>query len=173
MDVPGELNILRHDSDTLGMDGAKVGIFKETDEVGLSSLLKGKDGRSLETKVGLEILGNLTNKTLERELADQKVGTLLVTTDLTKSDGSRTVSVRLLDTSGGWGRLTGSLGCELLTRSLSSGRFTGGLLGAGHICDMRTRIIRFVRSSEEIGTKDASTGLRYATHDLLRKRLHR
>ena len=147
MDVPGELNILRHDSNTLGMDGAKVGIFKETDEVGLSSLLKGKDSRSLEAKVGLEVLGDLTNETLERELADQKVGTLLVTTNLTESDGSRTVSVRLLDTSGGWGRLTGSLGRELLTRSLSSGRFTCGLLGAGHVCDLKTEMIRFVGTS--------------------------
>ena len=38
----------------------------------------------------------------------------------------------LLDASGGWGGLTGSLGGELLTRSLSSGGFTGGLLGTGH-----------------------------------------
>ena len=137
MHLPGELNILWHDSNTLGVDGAKICIFKETDEVCFGSLLEGKNGRSLETKVGLEILGDLTDKTLERELANQEVGTLLVTTDLTESDGSWSVSVRLLDTTGGWGRLTGSLGCELLTRSLSSGRFTSGLLGTGHDCDFR------------------------------------
>jgi hypothetical protein len=142
--IPGELNILGHDSNTLGVDSAKVGIFKETDEVGLGSLLKGKDGRSLETKVGLEVLGDLTDETLERELADQEVGTLLVTTDLTESDGSRSVSVRLLDTTGGWGRLTSSLGCELLTRSLASGRFTSGLLGTGHDYDFKTDEFLFV-----------------------------
>jgi hypothetical protein len=138
------LNILRHDSNTLGVDGAEVGVFKETDEVRLGSLLKGEDGRSLETKVGLEVLGNLTDETLERKLSNQKVGTLLVTTDLTKSDGSRTVSVRLLDTSSGRGRLTSRLGRELLTRSLSSGRFTSGLLSAGHVCDFETEMILIV-----------------------------
>jgi hypothetical protein len=56
----------------------------------------------------------------------------LVTTDLTESDGSRTVSVGLLDSSSGRGTLTSGLGGELLTRSLSSGGLACGLLGAGH-----------------------------------------
>jgi hypothetical protein len=128
----GELNILRHDGNTLGVDSAKIGVLEKTNEVGLGGFLEGKDGRSLETKVGLEILGDLTDKTLERELADEQVGGLLVTTDLTESDGSRTVTVRLLDSSSGWGRLTSSLGGELLARSLSSGGLAGGLLGTGH-----------------------------------------
>ena len=145
MHIPCELDILGHDGNTLGVDGAKIGIFKEANEVSLRRLLKGKDGRSLETKVGLEVLGDLTDETLERELADQEVGTLLVTTDLTESDGSRSVSVRLLDTTGGWGRLTSSLGCELLTRSLSSGRFTSGLLGTGHDYFWKTTDFRFMR----------------------------
>jgi histone H3 len=132
-DTTGELNILGHDGDTLGVDSAQVGVLKEANEVGLSSLLKGKDGRSLEAKVGLEVLSDLTNKTLERELADQEISRLLVTTNLTKSDSSRAVTVGLLDTSGGWGRLASSLGGELLTRSLSSGGLTSGLLGAGHL----------------------------------------
>jgi len=79
------------------VDGAKVGILEKTDEVGLGSFLKGKDGRSLETEVGLEVLGDLTDETLEGELADEKVGTLLVTTDLTKGDGTGPVTVGLLD----------------------------------------------------------------------------
>ena len=75
------------------MDGTQVGILKKTNEVSLGSLLKGKDGRSLETQVGLEVLGDLTDETLEGKLADEEVGGLLVTTDLTKSDGSWTVTV--------------------------------------------------------------------------------
>ena len=132
-DTTGELNVLGHDGDTLGVDSAQVGVLKETNEVGLSSLLKGEDGRSLEAKVGLEVLSDLTNKTLERELADQEISRLLVTTNLTKSDSSRAVTVGLLDTSGGWGRLASSLSGELLTRGLSSGGLTSGLLGAGHL----------------------------------------
>jgi hypothetical protein len=131
-DTAGELNILGHDGDTLGVDRAQVGILKETHEVSLSGLLEGKDGRSLEAKVGLEVLSNLTDQTLKGKLADQQVGRLLVPTNLTKSDGSRPVPVGLLDTSGGRGGLAGSLGGKLLTRGLSSGGFTGGLLGTSH-----------------------------------------
>jgi hypothetical protein len=131
-DTTSKLNILRHDSDTLGVDGAKVGILEQTNQVSLSSFLEGQNGGSLETKIGLEVLGNLTDKSLERELADEQVGGLLVATDLTESDGSRTVSVGLLDSSSGRGTLTSGLGGELLTRSLSSGGLACGLLGAGH-----------------------------------------
>ena len=131
-DAAGELNVLWHDGDTLGVDGAQVGVLEETNEVGLGSLLKSKDGRSLEAKVGLEVLGDLTDETLEGELADEKVGTLLVPTDLTEGDGSGTVTVGLLHTSGGGGGLASGLGGELLTGSLSSGRLAGGLLGTGH-----------------------------------------
>lgn len=38
----------------------------------------------------------------------------------------------LLDTAGRGRTLTGSLGGQLLTRSLSSGRLTGSLLGTSH-----------------------------------------
>ena len=108
-DTTGELDILGHDSNTLGMDSTQVGIFEKTNKVGFGSFLQSKNGRSLEAKIRLEVLGNLTDQTLERKLADEKVGTLLVTTDLTKGDSSGTVTVGLLDSSSGRGRLTGSL----------------------------------------------------------------
>jgi hypothetical protein len=79
------------------VDGAKVGILKESHEICLGSFLEGKDGRSLEAKVGLEVLRDLTDETLEGELADKQVGRLLVTTDLTKGDGTGPVTVGLLD----------------------------------------------------------------------------
>ena len=131
-DAAGELNVLGHDGDTLGVDGAQVGVLEETDEVGLGSLLKGKDGRSLEAKVALEVLGDLANETLEGELADEQVGGLLVATDLTESDGSWAVTVGLLDASGGGGGLASGLGGELLAGGLASGGLAGGLLGTGH-----------------------------------------
>ena len=70
------------------MDSAKVGVFKERDEVCLNRLLKSTDGRRLEAKVGLEVLCDFTNQALERKLADQKLGRFLVTTDFTESDGT-------------------------------------------------------------------------------------
>ena len=96
-DAASELNILRHDGDTLGVDGAEVGVLEQANEVGLGGLLEGHDGGGLEPQVSLEVLSDLTNQTLEWQLADEQLGALLVTADLTKSNGSRTVTVRLLD----------------------------------------------------------------------------
>jgi len=126
------LDVLWHDGDSLGVDGAQVGVLEKTNEVSLGSLLKGKNGGSLESKVGLEVLGDFSDQSLEWKLSDQKLGGLLVSSDLSKSDGSWTVSVWLLDSSGGWGRLSGSLGGKLLSWSLSSGGLSSGLLGSGH-----------------------------------------
>jgi hypothetical protein len=95
-------------------------------------LMKSKESRSLETKFTLEILGNLTHKTLEWKLADEEVGGLLVPTDLTKGNSSWTITMGLLDTSSDRGRLTCSLGCKLLTGGFASGGLTGGLFGSGH-----------------------------------------
>jgi hypothetical protein len=78
------------------------------------------------------LMCSCTYQTLEGELADQKLGRLLVTTNLTESDGTRLITVRLLDTSGGGSALAGSLGSELLAGSLATSGLTGGLLGAGH-----------------------------------------
>ena len=103
------------------MDGAQVGVLEERDEVGLDGLLEGADGGRLEAQVGLEVLGDFTDQTLEGELADQELGRLLVATDFTESDGSGLVSVRLLDTAGGWGGFAGGLGGELLTWRFATG----------------------------------------------------
>ncbi len=131
-DSAGKLDILGHDGDTLGVDGAQVGIFKETDEVSLRCLLEGHDGRRLESEISLEVLSDFTDKTLERQLADQKLSGFLVTTDLTESDCSRSVTMGLLDSSSGWGALTGGLGCQLFSWGLATSGFTGCLLCTGH-----------------------------------------
>jgi histone H3 len=142
-ETAGQLDILGLDGDTLGVDGAQVGVLEQGDEVGLNGLLQSTDSRRLEAEVRLEVLSNFTNQALERQLADQQLSRLLVTTNLTQSDGTlmmlvtvggwvrnetgrltRLVTVRLLDTSGGRRGLTGGLGGELLTRSLATSGFT-------------------------------------------------
>ncbi len=132
-DAAGQLDVLGHDGDTLGVDGTQVGVFKETDEVGLGGFLEGHDGGRLEAEVSFEVLSNLPDQTLEGQLADEELSRLLVATDLTESDCAWAISVGLLDTSGGWGRLAGSLGGELLPGSLASGGLASGLLGTGHV----------------------------------------
>jgi len=130
------LKILGLDGDSLGVDGGQVGVLEERDEVSLGGFLKSANGGRLEAEISLEILGDLTNETLEGKLSDQKLGGLLVSPDLSKSDGTGPVSVGLFDTSttgSGRGGLPGGLGGELLPRSFTSGGFSGGLLGSSHI----------------------------------------
>ena len=131
-DTAGKLDVLGHDGDTLGVDGAEVGVLKQTDEVSLAGLLEGHDGGALEAEVSLEVLGDLTDETLEGELADEELGGLLVSSDLTESNGSWPVSVGLLDSSGGGSRFAGSLGGQLFSGGLASGGFASGLLGTSH-----------------------------------------
>lgn len=51
----------RLDGDTLGVDGAQVGVLEEGHEVRLDGLLESTDGGRLEAQVGLEVLGDLTD----------------------------------------------------------------------------------------------------------------
>jgi histone H3 len=110
----------------------QVRVLEQADKVSLSSLLEGKNSRSLEAEIALEILSDLTNETLEGELPDEEISTLLVPADLTKGDGSGPVTVGLLHATSGRGGLAGSFGGELLAGGFASGGLAGGLLGTGH-----------------------------------------
>ena len=131
-DTASQLDVLGHDGHTLGVNGAQVGVLKQTNQVSLGGLLQGHDSRGLEAKVSLEVLGNLTDQTLEGQLPDQEFSALLVTPNLTESNGTGPVTVGLLHTTCSRGRLASSLGGKLLARGLPSGRLTGGLLCTGH-----------------------------------------
>ena len=133
-DTAGQLDVLGHDGDTLGVDGAQVGVLEKADQVSFAGLLESHDGGALEAEIGLEVLSNFSHQTLEWQLADEELGALLVTTDFSQGDSAGPVTMGLLHASGGWGGFPGGFGCQLFTRSLSSGGFTGGLLCTGH-CD--------------------------------------
>ena len=45
-DSASQLDVLGHDGDSLGVDGAEVGVFEESDEVGLAGFLESHDGSS-------------------------------------------------------------------------------------------------------------------------------
>jgi len=127
-DAAGELDVLGHDGHALGVDGAKVGVLEEANEVGLRGLLERDDSRRLEAEVGLEVLRDLADEALEGELADEQLSRLLVAADLAERHGARAVAVGLLDAAGGGGRLAGSLGGELLAGRLATGGLASGLL---------------------------------------------
>jgi hypothetical protein len=86
-EAAGELDVLALDGDTLGVDGAEVGVLEEPDEVGLGGLLQRGDGGALEAEVGLEVLRDLPHQALEGELADEQLRALLVIADLPERDG--------------------------------------------------------------------------------------
>ena len=73
-DAARELDVLGHDRDALGVDGAQVRVLEQADEVRLGRLLQREDGRRLEAQVGLEVLRDLADEALERELADEELG---------------------------------------------------------------------------------------------------
>ena len=131
-DAAGQLDVLGHDGDTLGVDGAQVGVLEQTNQVGLAGLLEGHDGRALEPQVSLEVLGDLTDQTLEWQFADEKLGGFLVSPDLTKGDSSWSVPVWLLHSAGGGCRLASSLGGQLLPWGLATSGFAGCLLSTCH-----------------------------------------
>jgi hypothetical protein len=140
-DATGELDVLGHDGHSLGVDGAQVGVLKETHQVSLACLLQGHDGRALEAQVRLEILGDLADEALERQLADEQLRGFLVATDLTESHRAGSVAMGLLDTAGGRGALASRLGGQLLARGLSSRGLASGLLGTSHfVGDVSKRI---------------------------------
>ena len=114
------------------MDGAQVGVLEQTDEVSLAGLLESHDGGALEAEVSLEVLGDLTDQTLEGQLADEELGGLLVSPDLTESHCAGPVTMGLLHSTGGGSGLASSLGGQLLPGGLASGGLTSGLLGASH-----------------------------------------
>ena len=132
-DSAGELHVLGHDGNSLGVDGAEVGVLEETDHVGFGGLLEGKDGGALETELASVLRGDLTDESLEGQFADQELGALLETSDLTESDGAGSESVGSLDAVGGLLGLLGSgLVGDVLSGVLGANVLAGGLLGAGH-----------------------------------------
>ena len=114
------------------MDSAKIGVFEKGDKVGLNRLLEGTDGRRLEAEIRLEVLGDFADQTLEGELADEELGRLLVATNLTESDGTGLIAMRLLDTTGRRGGLAGCLRGELLAGRFATSGLAGSLLSASH-----------------------------------------
>ena len=128
-DSASELEVLGHDGDSLGVDGAEVGVLEETNEVSLSGLLEGEDGRGLEAEVVLELRSDLTDESLEGELADEELGGLLETSDLTESDGTWSEAVGLLDTTSS-DDLLGSL----LVGDVFAGSFATSVLASSVLC---------------------------------------
>jgi hypothetical protein len=88
------LQILGEDGDALGVNGAQIGILKESDQVCFRGFLERHDGSCLKPQFILEILCNFTNEALEGQLAEEEVGALLVLADLAEGDGAGAKATR-------------------------------------------------------------------------------
>ena len=55
------------------MNGAEVGIFEDAHQVGFTGFLEGHDGGRLESKIGLEVLSNFTDQSLEWKFSEKKL----------------------------------------------------------------------------------------------------
>ena len=116
-----QLDVLGHDRHSLGVDRAQIRVLEQADQISLAGLLQGHDGRALEAQIGLEVLSDLPNETLEREFTNQQLGTLLVATDLSQGDCPWPVTMGLLHSARRWSALSRSLRRQLLPGSLASG----------------------------------------------------
>ena len=101
-DPSGQLNVLGHDGHPLGVDSlqaefkkqqfflqskvlgtyTKVGVLKQADKIGFAGFLQCHDSRALEPQVGLEVLSDLADQTLEGELANEQLCGLLIPENL-------------------------------------------------------------------------------------------
>ena len=96
-DAPCEQNVFGHNGHTLCMKSAKVSVFEDTNEIGLSSLLYCHQSRALEPNILIHRHGDLADKALERKLADKQFSGPLISANLTKSNSSRSVPMWSLD----------------------------------------------------------------------------
>jgi hypothetical protein len=76
---------------------------------------------------------HVPDKPLERQLADEQLRGLLVLPDFTECNGSRAVSMRLLDSASSRRRLASSLGGQLLPGGLAASGLASSLLGTSHL----------------------------------------
>ena len=94
-DMSGQLDILRHDCDAFGMNGAQVSVFKKTDEMCLCRLLQCQDCPTGKVEPAFKVLGNFPYQSLKGKPPYQKFSRLLKPTNLTKGHSTRPIPVWL------------------------------------------------------------------------------
>ena len=87
----------------------------------------------MESEVVLEFRSDFSDESLERKLSDEEFSALLESSDLSKSNGTGSESVGLLNSTAGLlGGLFGLLGSNVLSGGFATGVLSCGLLGSCH-----------------------------------------
>ena len=142
------MQVLRHDSDSLGMNSAKVGVFEQSDQISFSGFLECQDCLRLESDLGLTFLSNFLHQSLERKLSDQEVSLkgirmgkrkrikyrFLESSDFTQCYGSWSEFVWLFHSACNGCRLTSSLSHQMLSWNLCSCCLSCSLFSSCHFC---------------------------------------
>ena len=140
-DSLGELKISGHDGDSLGVNGAKVGVFEEGDEVSLGSFLKGEHSWALESEFLLELVGDFSDESLEGEFSDEEISGFLIFSDFSEGNCSGFESVGFLDSGGDWSWFSGDFLCD----QLFSGYLLGSWFSSGLFCSSHLEYVIIVR----------------------------
>jgi len=75
--------------------GAHVSILEQAGQVLFGSFLQRLDGATLITEIGLDVLGDFAHEALERQLANEQIGRLLIFPDFSKRNRARSETVGL------------------------------------------------------------------------------
>jgi len=85
-DASSQVHVLLHHGHSVRVDSTEVGIFKESGEITLSSLLKSEQSLRLEAELTIDSVANGSHEPLEGCLGQQQICGLLVALDLSESD---------------------------------------------------------------------------------------
>ena len=72
-DATGQVHVLLLDGLALSMDGAQIGVLKDTDKVGLGSFLNSEKSMRLEAELVVEVLADLADESLDGSAGKEHV----------------------------------------------------------------------------------------------------
>ena len=139
----GELHVFGHDGHSSGVNGAQVRVLKKSNHVCFTCFLESRNSRSLESQVGLEVTGDLSDESLKGELSDKELSGLLESSDLSKGHGTRSESVGSLNSTTRLGSFVGDGGLagDMLSRLLISRVFSRSMLGSCHLKKITLKVL--------------------------------
>lgn len=79
------MHVPDRDRHTLCINGAKIHVFEQPNEVDFSRLLERSQSRRLKTKVVMKLSSDLAYQPLERDLADEELCRLLIESNFSQS----------------------------------------------------------------------------------------
>ena len=125
------------------MDAAKIGVFKKSHKICFRSFLKSNQRRCLESEIIVKAMSNFSDKSLEWKFSEKEFSSLLISSDLSESNCSRSESVWSFDTSFGWGGFSSCFSSKSFLGGFCTGGFSSGLFSSGH-CFVKMFLVIYI-----------------------------